>query len=449
MRLTGRLFLFILGAVFALLFSMHTVYAALPPSDIEPLSQQGQAAAIASGSANVRAGPGTGFWIVGVLNPAETVPILAISPDGGWWLINARFGIGWVATNVVVASNTGGVPTQDPGPIVTITATQLNVRGGPGEAALVLGRIYFGNQLFLLGRSADGTWLNVRSQFGENTWVAARFTSVGDAAAPANSTTNLPVTEAETFAFVNTGSLNIRAGPGVNYAIIGTVLGGERLPIIGRNADRSWYNVRTVFGDGWVSARFVIARNEFGNAPITTAAVDPATLTGPTAIINTGSLNIRSGDSAAYTILGVARGGDQFQIVARNASFTWILIRTANFDGWVNRRFVLIQGDTTGLSVASASTPLTVTDPSTGITTTTSATLTGPIAFVATGAINIRSGPNIAFESLGIVYSTTRMPIIGQSADRRWWQVESPFGIGWVNKNYIRVEGDASNVPVA
>jgi hypothetical protein len=40
------------------------------------------------------------------------------------------------------------------------------------------------------------------------------------------------------------------------------------------------------------------------------------------------------------------------------------------------------------------------------------------------------------------------MPIIGQSADRRWWKVNSPFGEGWVNKRYIVVEGNASNVPV-
>jgi hypothetical protein len=40
------------------------------------------------------------------------------------------------------------------------------------------------------------------------------------------------------------------------------------------------------------------------------------------------------------------------------------------------------------------------------------------------------------------------MSIIGQSPDRRWWKVDSPFGDGWVNKNYVLVEGDASDVPV-
>lgn len=448
MRLSGRLLGLILVFVLGIVFIVpRTSYAASPSNMGESSALQGGAAATAIGSVNVRAGPGNGFWIVGVLNANETVPILGVSPDGGWWFISTRFGNGWVAKTVVNASNAGGVAVQDPGAIIVVSGTQLNVRGGPGEAAIVVGRVYFGNQLFLLGRSGDGLWLNVRSEFGDNGWVAARFTTAGDATAPADTVSSLPVTEAETFAFVNATALNVRSGPGVNYSVIGTVVGGERLPIIGRNEDRSWYNVQTVVGTGWVSALFVIARNEFGNAPVTTATVDTSTITGPTAIINTGSLNIRSGDSAAYTILGTARGGDRFQIVARNASFTWVLIHTIAFDGWVNRSFVLIQGDTSALPVASATAPITVTS-SGGTTTSPTGTLTGPLAFVATGELNIRSGPNIAFASIGTVLSTTRMPIVGQSVDRRWWQVQSPFGLGWVNKNYIRVEGDASNVPV-
>ena len=67
---------------------------------------------------------------------------------------------------------------------------------------------------------------------------------------------------------------------------------------------------------------------------------------------------------------------------------------------------------------------------------------------MATGALNIRSGPNSAFSSLGSVPARTRMPIIGQSPDRGWWLVQSPFGNGWVSKLHILVEGDAANVPV-
>lgn len=446
----NRLLVIILSLILALqLLPAGIVAADEAPANHERIAQ-GAASATTNVATNVRSGPGLGFWIVGTLNRFETVPIVGVSADGAWWNIRGAFGDGWIAASTATASNTGGVSVVDPGATVTVTGAQLNVRGGAGEASIVVGRVSAGSQLYLLGRSGDGNWLNVRSEFGNNTWVAIRFTSLGDGAAVASGTTaeSVAVTEDAAFAIVNASFLNVRGGPGANYAIIGTVVGGENLPIIGRNESRTWYHVQTIFGEGWVSARYVIARNEFGAAPVTTGSVDSSTFVGPTAVINTGALNVRSGDSAAFTILGVVRGGDSLQILARNGDFSWVLVQTSFGQGWVSRRYIIIFGESDGLAVSNASTPITITDPATGDATTVTATEIGPIAFVATGEINIRSGPNVGFDSIGTVRAATRLSIIGRSADNRWWQVQSDFGVGWVIQRYIIVEGNANNVPV-
>lgn len=403
------------------------------------VAAQGTAAVTARNQANVRGGPGLGFWYVGLLNPGETVPVMGVSPDGAWWYIRGSFGNGWVAASVVDAYNTGGVAVYNPGTIISIVGAEVNVRSGPGVTAPVLGKIQPGGQIYLLGQNADGTWLNVQTQFG-NSWVAAEYTSVGG---PAGG--GVTVTSSQPYAIVNAAYLNIRSGPGVSYAILGTVTGGTQLPILGQNADASWFNVDTVFGEGWVSDLYVITRNYFGSSPDTTSTIDPSTIVGPTAVINTGALNVRSGPSATYTVLGVVRGGEQYEIVARNVDFSWVVIETATFVGWVNRIYVIIRGDSTYLPVAGADSVFTA--PGGDVVEVPSAII-GPIAFVATGALNIRSGPNAVFDSIGVVYAGTRMPIIGNSADLRWWQVSSPFGVGWVNKAYIVVEGDASGVPI-
>ncbi|HEX3049869.1 MAG TPA: SH3 domain-containing protein [Aggregatilineaceae bacterium] len=67
---------------------------------------------------------------------------------------------------------------------------------------------------------------------------------------------------------------------------------------------------------------------------------------------------------------------------------------------------------------------------------------------MSTGALHIRSGPNSAFSSIGTVYAGTRLPILGQSADRGWWYVLSDFGTGWVTKLYTLTYGDTSAIPV-
>lgn len=437
----------LLIALFVLIF--NTIAVVQAENSIAPQGltvRQGGAVATANAVTNVYAGPSTAFWIVGTMSRLETLPVSGISPDGAWWLVSGRFGKGWVVGTTVTVTNESSVAVQDPGAFITVTTSLLNVRNGPGPEAAILGRIGAGQRVFLIGRSNDGTWLNIRWQFGQG-WVQARFTSAGDAA-PTTDASGAPVTEAAASGVVNAGTLNVRSGPGVNYEILGTVVAGELLPILGQSSDGQWYNVQTVFGPGWVSARYLIARNEFGNAPVTENTVDPATYVGPVAIVNAGALNIRSGPGAQYTILGRADGGDQFVIVARDAQFLWIQVDTEFGIGWVNRNYVIIRGDVSDLPVADATTPITVYDSSTGTSTATTPTLIGPVAFVATGALNIRSGPNISFPSIGSVTSTTRMPIIGQSPDGRWWKVESPFGAGWVNKSYVLVEGDASNVPV-
>jgi parallel beta-helix repeat protein len=58
--------------------------------------------------------------------------------------------------------------------------------------------------------------------------------------------------------------LNVREGPGANYAIVTTARQGDQLPAIGRNTDCSWINVETDDGEGWVSMSFVDLNTDCG-----------------------------------------------------------------------------------------------------------------------------------------------------------------------------------------
>src|SRR5689334_20997769 len=62
---------------------------------------------------------------------------------------------------------------------------------------------------------------------------------------------------------VNSSFLNIRTGPGVQYNVLITVVGGTDLPVLGRANDGVWFQVSTVVGVGWVNSEFVIPRGDF------------------------------------------------------------------------------------------------------------------------------------------------------------------------------------------
>jgi uncharacterized protein YgiM (DUF1202 family) len=402
--------------------------------------------ATAKGAVNVRGGPGTGFYITGTLYANEVVPILAVSPDGGWWYISTNFGEGWISNVAVTAFNTAGVGVRDPGLIGTVISGIANVRGGAGPNAIQLGQITRGQQVYVLGRNADGTWLEIQWAYGTG-WVSAELMSTNGTPA-VTAVETVPVTADAPYALVTATYLNVRTGPGINYAVLGQVYGGNTLTIVGRTNDNTWYQVETVYGTGWVYASYVIPRNEYGTAPVTTDSATGAEVAGPIGIINTGALNIRSGPGAQYTTLGTLAGGTETRIIGRSADWSWWLLETPLGTGWANSVYILVRGDTASVPyVAPGESASPATDGQGGQAAPPPA-ITGPSAFVATGALNIRSGPNSTFPALGAVYAGTRMPIIGQSPDRGWWLVESPFGNGWISKAFVIPEGNTTGVPV-
>jgi len=66
---------------------------------------------------------------------------------------------------------------------------------------------------------------------------------------------------------VNTSFLNARSGPGPQYTVITTLVGGSELPVLGTNGDNTWYLVTTATGNAWVDVSFTLARGVFDYVP--------------------------------------------------------------------------------------------------------------------------------------------------------------------------------------
>lgn len=71
-------------------------------------------------------------------------------------------------------------------------------------------------------------------------------------------------------------SANLRAGPGVNYAVVGAAQASQTLTIVGSNAAGDWYQLNT---GAWIAA-FLVTVNPTGAAPaVTTPAGQAAKVT--------------------------------------------------------------------------------------------------------------------------------------------------------------------------
>lgn len=212
----------------------------------------------------------------------------------------------------VFADDPPPVPTAEPTPTAEPVERPASLRLPSAYVSAVSARLYAtpgsgnlaslpaGARLGLLGRSGDGRWLQVQYQPDPNApagvgWVQAAvvttFTdldalAVGDgpstnsgqtaaageplAAAPAPG----EVADVLGRASVNADRLNLRAGPGVNQRVIGSMARSEQVGLLGRTSDRVWVQVETGGGErGWAAGRYLQAATNIAELPITAEAL--------------------------------------------------------------------------------------------------------------------------------------------------------------------------------
>jgi uncharacterized protein YgiM (DUF1202 family) len=137
---------------------------------------------------------------------------------------------------------------QVSGNTVTITANTLNVRSEPRIANNVISRVSLGQQFVVIGRSADGLWVQLDLGNGQTGWVSAAY--VSDSATAPQGLSGLTLR--------STVRLLVRAEPDVESDAVSLLLPSETAQIIGRSADGLWWKINDGGTVGWVSARFVV-----------------------------------------------------------------------------------------------------------------------------------------------------------------------------------------------
>jgi uncharacterized protein YraI len=88
-----------------------------------------------------------------------------------------------------------------------------------------------------------------------------------------------------------TTDLNVRAGPGPEYQVIGFLGAGQQAPLTGCLKDSRWCTVSTANGEGWVYSDYLAAEEQGQRVVITRRpagiAVPDVTYSGPAAPVDT------------------------------------------------------------------------------------------------------------------------------------------------------------------
>ncbi len=147
----------------------------------------------------------------------------------------------------------------------------------------------------------------------------------------------------------------------------------------------------------------------------------------------TAQINVRSGPGTTFDSLGLLNTGQQVQILVQSADGKWyqVLYPVApQGRGWVAAQYVTVAA---GAEIPPDATP----------------TPSAPSGRV-TQRLNVRSGPGMTFNSLGMLEPETVVTLTGKNATASWFQIEyaaGPGGRGWVTVQYVHTEA-AADLPM-
>ena len=150
-----------------------------------------------------------------------------------------------------------------------------------------------------------------------------------------------PVFAQANVASVNTGTLNVRSGPGLQFSSIATLPFGFGVNLIARNDAANWVFISLTNGvNGWVNVNYIYTTTRIFDLPVAdTLVANPLTPTG--SVTRALNLNVRLRPDEVSQIVAVIPLGTSFELIGRSYDSMWANIRLADgTTGWVASRFV-------------------------------------------------------------------------------------------------------------
>ncbi len=304
---------------------------------------------------NVRSGDGVQFAVLAILSGGTRLEIEGRNQDSTWLLVNDGDVSGWARARYLAIRgnsvqsypivNRALLASLAPNEVV-VNTSYLNMRAGAGVEYPILAILPGGMKLELIGRSSDWGWVFVEMEDRSRDWLKQSFVLLRGPTI--NQTIELLDDGrflSSPHAVVNTSYLNMRSGDGIEYAILEVLPGGSLLDVLGQNETGSWYMVAHRGRQGWVNARYVLARSLLAENTALVAPAQNAPMAPTLAIVNTSFLNLRSADTHTSAVRGVLPGGMALKVLGRNSDSSWYYVATASeLLGWVSAQYIALRG---------------------------------------------------------------------------------------------------------
>jgi uncharacterized protein YgiM (DUF1202 family) len=196
--------------------------------------------------------------------------------------------------------------------------TGVNIRSGPGTKYDIVGGLVRGQRITAVSKPRNG-WVKVRFN-GDAAYISADYLNVGG-----NRVSASPVTIHTKGIKITTAPLNVRAGAGLDQAVIGYLSDGQKVALTGKQS-RGFAEILYGGRRAWVSAQYLIS--SFDDLPSSTRTR-----------VATADLLIRTSTGADFKIITTVRKGTKLQVTgATKNGYAQIVYRDAI--RWVTAKYL-------------------------------------------------------------------------------------------------------------
>jgi uncharacterized protein YgiM (DUF1202 family) len=298
-----------------------------------------------------------------------------------------------------------------------------------------------------------------------------------------------------------TTSVNVRSGPSTSYAVIGSAPKGAKYAVLGQSG--SWYKIDFNGQTGYISTSYLSVSSTPTPTPTLTPTPTPTATATPTptptatptptsaptptptatptpaqtgTVVNcTTSVNVRSGPSTSYAIIGSAPKGAKYAVLGQSGS--WYKINFNGQTGYISTSYLSVASTPTPTPTPTptstptptpTSTPTTTPTPTPTPTETPTSTPTAtptptetptptPTATPTptetptptptpaqtgtvvncTTSVNVRSGPGTSYTVIGSAPKGAKYAVLGQSGS--WYKMDFNGQTGYISTSYLSV----------
>ncbi|YAR62732.1 C40 family peptidase [Bacillus cytotoxicus] len=388
---------------------------------VQVATSNGSSYTVTADVLHVRSGSGTSHQIISRVYNGQKLNV--IGQENGWFKINLNGKTGYVSGEFV--SQGGATKTNvSTGGNNKVTADVLRVRTSPSTSSSIIGRVYEGQTLHVIGQ--ENGWLKINHN-GQTGYVSDQFVSGASASANSanNNSNSATVQPASGNYTVNVSSLRVRTGPSTSHTILGSVRKGQVVQVVGEVQD--WFKINYAGQSAYISKDYVTKGGSNDNV-IQGSQEEPkyqngnhvTVQTGGTYVVNATSLRVRTGPATYHSVIGGVLNGQTLHVIGSENG--WFKINHQGQTGYVSSEFVkFVKGGTAQPEQPKQQAPQTQ----------------GAIGdyYVNASALNVRSGEGTNYRIIGALPHGHKVQVLSENSG--WSKINYNGQTGYIGTRFL------------